>query len=318
MLPQGAVWRKMRIFGEIFLWLVKGRNLTMPLIDKLRQTAPDFLSRKRDIIYFIIFVLLVAVFFISVYQPIGFKNVVSILPQWSATGYTAVVVGMGFITLVISRIVLYRLMRKGIISLGGYLLWILGEFFVFSFILTLVTNAFNAGSEITFARLWGRIFFDVVSILSIPYLFYALILVLGERNRQIEKLNLMVQQQVEETSQVGENINFYDKGGRLAFATRRLQVLYVESMDNYTNIHYLSDDNKVESFILHNSMKQVEQLYEKWGLMRCHRGYIVNIDNVKLLRREKDGFVLEMAYCDKPIPVSKSYSDRIVQKFTVA
>lgn len=318
MLPQGVVWRKMRIFGEIFLCLVEGRNLTMPLIDKLRQTAPDFLSRKRDIIYFITFVLVVAVFFIAVYQPIGFKYVVSILPKWSATGYTAVVVGMGFITLVISRIVLYRLMRKQIISLGGYLLWILGEFFVFSFILTLVTNAINAGSEISFSRLWGRIFFDVFSILSIPYLFYALILVLGERNRQIERLNLMVQQQVEETPQVGDNINFYDKGGRLAFSTRRSQVLYVESMDNYTNIHYLSDDNKVESFILHNSMKQVEQLYEKWGLMRCHRGYIVNIDNVKLLRREKDGFVLEMAYGDKPIPVSKSYTDRIVQKFTVA
>lgn len=287
----------------------------MSLIDKLRQPVPEYLSRKRDNIFFILFVLIVAVFFILVYHPIGFQKVISILPQWSATGYTAIVVGLGFITLVISRIMLYRRLLRGNMKLGNYLLWFLGEFFVFSLLLTVVAYIFNGGTGISFSRLWGRIFFDVVSILSIPYLFYALLVALSERNRQIEHLNQLVLQQDEEPS-VGENINFYDKGGRLAFSTRRTQVLYVESMDNYTKIYYLSDDNHLESFILHNSMKQLEQLYEKCGMMRCHRSYMVNMENVKLLRREKDGFVLEMAYGDKSIPISKSYSDRIINQFT--
>lgn len=287
------------------------------LIDKLREPAPAFLSRKRESIFFIFFVLVVAVVFILVYQPIGFHKISSSLPWWTDKVYTAVVVSAGFVMLVITRIILFHLLRRDRLSLGGYLLWIPGEFLVLSAILTVVACLMSTREGVSVERLWFQILCDVISILSIPYLFYALILVLGERNRQIAHLNMLVTQR-DDVSPVSDTINFYDRGGRLAFATRRSQVLYVESMDNYTKIFYLAEDNAIDSFILHNSMKQVEQLYEDWGLMRCHRGFIVNIDNVKLLRREKDGFVLEMAYGDKPIPVSKSYADRIVQKFTVS
>lgn len=289
----------------------------MPLIDKLRQPVPDFLSRKRESIFFIFFVLIVAVVFIAVYHPIGFHDMASALPWWSDKVYTAVVVTVGFIALVISRIILFRFLRRKKMTLGGYLLWIPGEFLAFSIILTGVACVMSTKEGVTLTQLWFQILCDVIGILSIPYIFYALIIVLSERNRQIAHLNLLVQQQ-DEAAPMGDTINFYDRGGRLAFATRRSQVLYVESMDNYTKIYYLAEGNIIESFVLHNSMKQVEQMYEQWGLMRCHRGYIVNIENVKLLRREKDGFVLEMSYGDKPIPVSKSYADRIVQKFTVA
>ncbi|KWW31626.1 MAG: response regulator receiver protein [bacterium P3] len=287
----------------------------MSLIDRLRQPVPEFLGRRRNTVYFILFVLVFAVFFILVYHPIGFHNTVSTLPRWSEEAYTAVTVGVGFITLVVSRIVLLRLLRRGKMTLGGYLLWIIGEFLFFSVSLTLLAYLINGQYEISFMRLWIRIFFSITCILSVPYLLFALSMLLHERNRQIERLNLLVAQQ-QEVEPVSETINFYDKGGRLAFALRRSQVLYVESMDNYTNIHYLSDDNRVESFILHNSMKQLEQLYERWGLLRCHRSYMVNIDNVKLLRRERDGFVVELAFGDKSIPISKSYSDRIVHQFT--
>lgn len=289
----------------------------MPLIDKLRQPVPDFLSRKRESIFFIFFVLIVAVVFIAVYHPIGFHDMASALPWWSDKVYTAVVVTVGFIALVISRIILFRFLRRKKMTLGGYLLWIPGEFLAFSIILTGVACVMSTKEGVTLTQLWFQILCDVIGILSIPYIFYALIIVLSERNRQIAHLNLLVQQQ-DEAAPMGDTINFYDRGGRLAFATRRSQVLYVESMDNYTKIYYLAEGNIIESFVLHNSMKQVEQMYEQWGLMRCHRGYIVNIENVKLLRREKDGFVLEMSYGDKPIPVSKNYADRIVQKFTVA
>ena len=50
-------------------------------------------------------------------------------------------------------------------------------------------------------------------------------------------------------------------------------------------------------------------------MVRCHRGYLVNLANVKYLRKEKDGLVLEIAYCDRLIPVSKTYAQDVVQQF---
>ena len=49
--------------------------------------------------------------------------------------------------------------------------------------------------------------------------------------------------------------------------------------------------------------------------MRCHRGYLVNLENVKLIRKEKDGLVIELAQSSKTIPVSKSYADRVAHSF---
>ena len=112
-----------------------------------------------------------------------------------------------------------------------------------------------------------------------------------------------------------QHINFYDKGGRLALTTRCSNVLYIEAADNYANIHYIND-GKEDMFILHNSLKDIEKDYLSMGLLRCHRGYMVNVDNVKLMRRDKASFVLEMNKTARTIPVSKSYADQVTQYFS--
>ena len=105
-----------------------------------------------------------------------------------------------------------------------------------------------------------------------------------------------------------------DRGGKLAFSTRRGNVLYIEAADNYSNIHYINED-KEDTFILHNSMKQLDSSDEYKSLLRCHRGYMVNIDNVKLLKKEKGILVLELTQGARSIPVSKTYTDRVVRFF---
>ena len=50
-------------------------------------------------------------------------------------------------------------------------------------------------------------------------------------------------------------------------------------------------------------------------MVRCHRGFLVNLENVKYLRKEKDGLVLEIASCERLIPVSKTYAEDVVKQF---
>ena len=82
----------------------------------------------------------------------------------------------------------------------------------------------------------------------------------------------------------------------------------------YTVIHYLSGD-KEDTLILHNSLKNIADTFSSEGMVRCHRGYLVNLANVKYVRKEKDGLVLEIAYCDRLIPVSKTYAEEVVRQF---
>ena len=52
-------------------------------------------------------------------------------------------------------------------------------------------------------------------------------------------------------------------------------------------------------------------------LVRCHRSYIVNLDKVKVLRKTKDGIYLELDAMNTPdIPVSKTYYERVMNKFS--
>ena len=290
----------------------------MSILQYLQKPVPDFLARRKDMTYFIIFVFLFAVFFIIIYHPIGFHRTSDALPKLGETYYTAITVAVGFITLVVSRILLLRRLKLGGMSVGGYLIWIVGEFLIFSILLTLLAFAINGEGEVDIVRLWLRIFIDIICILSVPYILYALSMMLHESNKRVATLSaLLNQRQEKEESAPSETFNFYDQGGKLVFATRRSQVLYLESMDNYSKIYYLAD-GKLESYVLHSSMKSVEQQYERWGLLRCHRSYMVNISNVKLLRREKGDFVIELLYGDNVIPVSKSYSERFVHRFAAA
>ena len=59
-------------------------------------------------------------------------------------------------------------------------------------------------------------------------------------------------------------------------------LFYIESADNYVNIYYLNK-SKVSRFILRNSLKNIEESLTEFGLIRCHRSFIVNIEKVKVL-----------------------------------
>lgn len=194
------------------------------------------------------------------------------------------------------------------------LLWIAGELVLISFILTIIASLINADENLRFYDLLGRVSFNITTILVIPYAGTTLILMLRERRQQIEALKEYIEKQEETRKDTTENMNFYALGGKLAFSTHRINVLYIESADNYSNIHYLNE-GKEDTFILHNSLKNLDNAEKYPGLLRCHRGYMVNINNVKLIRKEKDGLVIELTQGGRAIPVSRTYNERVVKFF---
>ena len=96
---------------------------------------------------------------------------------------------------------------------------------------------------------------------------------------------------------------------------KRSELLYMESADNYVCIWYLSK-GQLTKFLLRNSLKAMEEHFVDTNVLRCHRSYMVNFDQVKVIRREKEGIFLELGIERVPdIPISKTYSEKVMRWF---
>lgn len=111
-------------------------------------------------------------------------------------------------------------------------------------------------------------------------------------------------------------IPFYDEKAVLKFSVKKENLLYIESTENYVSICYLNK-GKISKYLLRDTMKKMEESFAGTEIIRCHRSYMVNFEKVKVIRKEKDGLMLEL---DEPlqtdIPVSKTYVENVMQTFS--
>ena len=109
--------------------------------------------------------------------------------------------------------------------------------------------------------------------------------------------------------------SFYDEKNELRLSVKRSNLLYLESADNYVCIWYLNK-GQLTKFMLRNSLKAIEESLADTNVLRCHRSFMVNFDQVKVIRREKEGVYLELGIEKVPdIPISKTYSEKVTRWF---
>ena len=92
---------------------------------------------------------------------------------------------------------------------------------------------------------------------------------------------------------------------------------YIESDDNYIKVWYTDNKGEMKQYMLRCRLKTVEESFKGSGLVRCNRKYIVNIHKVATLRKESDGYVLDLSNeAIPPLPVTKTYTDTVLSYFT--
>lgn len=275
---------------------------------------PKFLTDIRTIGLFLATMLAVTLLFVIVYKPASYFHSAEPVSKLNIYIFTVIVISSGAFIISISRLILFYANRKFVMDFFHFIIWLFVELLVTSALLTVITFFLGNEMRLPFSDMLWRVSLDLLSIITVPYIISVLLFYLVDRRRQINDLRMIVDSGQGTLSPDAENINFYDRGGKLSFSTRRAKVLYIEAADNYSKIHFVNED-KEETFILHNSMKQLDNPERYKGLLRCHRGYMVNIDNVKLLRKDKEGLVLELTQGARAIPVSRTYNERVVQFF---
>jgi DNA-binding LytR/AlgR family response regulator len=81
-------------------------------------------------------------------------------------------------------------------------------------------------------------------------------------------------------------------------------ILYIESLKDYVKIRISDSPNPITSLM---SMQNIENILPPAVFIRTHRSFIVNIDNIKVIERNRIVFGKEY------VPVSDSYRQRFTE-----
>lgn len=274
----------------------------------LGYKIPGYIYGKSNIVRLILLTALFALVFINIYKPFSSSSWYSV-SEFKFFVFSSLIILTGVLVVVISRIVMYYWGLKHEITIGGYALWILLEIFFMSLFYTIYTLVLNPEREYLSAFKESSI--NTSLVLLLPYSVLHLYFSYKEKERQ---LRLLEEDRAEAANKLSV-FSFYDEKHELRLSVKRSNLLYIESADNYVCIWYLNK-GVLTKFMLRNSLKAIEESLAETNVLRCHRSYMVNFDQVKVIRREKDGVYLELGVEKVPdIPISKTYSEKVTHWF---
>ncbi|MDR3653859.1 MAG: LytTR family DNA-binding domain-containing protein [Paludibacter sp.] len=280
----------------------------------MNSKIPAYLTEKNNIIRLILFTAAFALLFINIFKPFGSRDWYKI-SDLKFFIFASLIVLVGMLVVVISRIIMLAYVRKNSINYWQYALWVLAEILSMSMFYAVFTKFIPKENAMRdFVEIFDDSTIHASLILLLPYSIMWLYFSWRDKTHMLEKLS-----KDEQRAEVPKKslIAFPDEKGELKISIMLENLLYVDSADNYATIHYLNK-SKLSHFLIRNSLKWMEEnLTNESPLVRCHRSYIVNLDKVKVLRKTKDGIFLELDAINTPdIPVSKTYYERVMNKFS--
>lgn len=93
--------------------------------------------------------------------------------------------------------------------------------------------------------------------------------------------------------------------------------LYAESAGNYLDVRYLKD-GKATSVLLRTTLTRAEiQMGNHSGVMKCHRAFLVNCDQIVHVKGNAQGLRLQLNHTSEEIPVSRTFIKNLRTKMLV-
>lgn len=136
----------------------------------------------------------------------------------------------------------------------------------------------------------------------IPYSFAILIIYYKNQREEIAQLQTKIARPSRK-----KLIAFKDDNSKIKFSVLAKDLLFLESTDNYVSVFYILNQ-KIQRELLRNTMKNLEETFKKSSVIRCHRSFMVNSENIEFVKREGKKLNLKVRLMDKTIPVSEKYS----------
>ena len=284
----------------------------------MNRKLPPYLLGKYQIIGTVTFSVLFAILFLNIYIPFS-------QTAWFGLGgsdlfiKTLTFIFGGIFLLIISRILMYRSKSLFEMTYLGYTLWCISEIVAVAGLYTWISVSIDEVSLGTAVELFTRALTYGSIALGVPYLIAGMYFAIIDKNRTIRLMSYenVVTDEVNDTEKALQKITLFDNSGALKLSLNIESLYYIESDDNYIKVWYVDAKGKLQQYMLRCRLKTVEESFKGSSLVRCNRKYIVNIDKVKVLRKESDAYVLDLDNEAIPsLPVTKTYTDIVLAHFT--
>lgn len=280
----------------------------------LSRTVPGVVLRRTYQTAMLLSMALFSFIFIIVFRPFNLDKLLEEPEFFASIGVsneafyvaTALLVLSGLAVIGISRTIMVHYNRRHPMNYRGYMVWMLAEFFILAIFITGFSSTVFHNENIL--KIFVMVFVRATCILLIPYGYSILYIFLVEKIQALKHLRESIEN--DEAQQQKSYVLFNDDKG-LRLSVKRDNLLIIESADNYVCVWY-QNNGAVKKAMVRNTMKRVAEQLDESNIRRCHRSYMVNMDRVKVLRREKEGIFIELGLDGVPeIPISKTYADSI-------
>lgn len=283
----------------------------------MNRKLPEYLLGKYQLIGTVTFSVLFALVFLNIYIPFS-------QTAWFGLGnsetfiQTLTFIFSGILSLIISRILMYKAKEILDFTYLIYIIWCIGEIAGISGIYTIVTKDIPSFTHET-GYIYQKSFIYGTIALGIPYLISGMYFAIIDKNNTIRVMNYenVVTDEVTKSDEHKKRITLNDNSGTLKFSINPDNLYYIESDDNYIKVWYTDNKGALKQYMLRCRLKTVEDTFKDSGLIRCNRKYIVNIDKVDMLHKENEGYKIELCNKDIPsIPITKTYVDSVLAHFS--
>jgi DNA-binding LytR/AlgR family response regulator len=282
--------------------------ISLEIIMQLYEKAiPDYLTRRGNLVRLVLFTAVFALAFINIYNPfrVSQDGIMLFL-------YSSLVILTGILVVLISRVIMYFYSKHRSLNYWQYILWVVAEILVMAFVYAIYVKFILADPR-DFMEVFSISVKNTSLVILLPYTI--LWLFFSWQDKSIKLQELQDKDEPMTKPAVGM-IPFHDEKGTLRLSVQHEDLLYLEAADNYVNV-YFTDKGKLRKFMVRNSMRAFETQFHESRIIRCHRSYMVNLDKIRIIRKEKDGLYLELD-TDPTISmlVSKTYIQDVLEAFS--
>lgn len=282
-----------------------------------KYKLPNYFRQKYQLIATVTFTAFFSLVFMLVSIPFS-HNAWFELGASEAFGYTAAFFIIGLLVIIFSKRIMYAT-RLHDMSYSQYVLWNVAEVVM---ICILYTSFSLKGDSLgiielherSVAHIFLKSFLYAFVSLIIPYIIAGMYFAIIDKNNTIRLMNYSNVVSDEPISPKDEKkITLFDNSGVLKMSVSLSSLYYIESDDNYIIVWYEDINKDLKKYMLRCRLKTVEESFKGSSLVRCHRQYVVNMDKVKVLRKEKDGYQLNLEnYAIPPISITKTYAENVL------
>lgn len=274
----------------------------------LNRPISEFFFQKAMIYRFLVFSVIFAFLFITILFP--YKNDSLQLESFI---YTAILSFSGVAIIAASRFIIRARGRKHTVTYGHLLAWTL---FVELIPLTVVyTIASCIMSDAVWQQVIFKTFIYITLLLLLLYALFVFSVLLRQKSKELKEMRDSTTIKDDHSKANNIPLPFYDEKGELKVTIHKSNLLYIESADNYVYLWYINKET-VSRLLIRNTLKTLEYQLAKTNILRCHRSYMINLDHVSMIRKEKGNLYAVFDVSNVvDIPVSGSYYDRVLKSF---